>query len=122
MARILIIDDEPDIIDLYRMALTAGGHEIVGTYHNAEEPLERSWGDSQPDLIILDENLGGRSGMASISRFLSLLPAVKIIMLSAEPRAKTWALHLGAHAVKTKPLSMSNLIEEIYHLLNPPSP
>ena len=122
MARILIIEDELDISDLYRIALTGAGHEIVGSYRNTEEPLARSWGEVLPDLIILDENLDGRSGLASVPSLLSLFPGVKILLLSAEAQATAWALHLGAHGAKTKPIPMVDLIKEIYHLLNPASP
>lgn len=57
MARILIVEDDPDNRDLFRLTLELDGHEVIDAA-SAEDGLARADG-SAPDLILMDVSLGG---------------------------------------------------------------
>ena len=69
MANILIVEDEGDIAELYRLFLQSEGHTVVGVYADPNEALGEAGRRAAPDLVILDERLGGRSGSAYLPDF-----------------------------------------------------
>lgn len=52
MAKILVVDDDPDFVEVTRMILTSNGYEVISAY-NSQEALQRMHED-KPDLILLD--------------------------------------------------------------------
>src|SRR5947208_15221644 len=78
-ARILIVDDDPQIRRVLRMALVAQGYEILDA-RNGEEALEKLR-DAKVDLIILDMNMPGMSGLETC-RTIRSTSDVSIIMLT----------------------------------------
>ena len=61
------------------MVLGAGGHDIVGTYIDPREPLAQPEGALDPDVIILDERLGGNSGLAYFRAYRKKFPKAKLM-------------------------------------------
>ena len=61
MAKILIIDDDPDIIKIFEMLLLERGHRIISA-KTGEEGIRKINSDS-PDLIILDIQMPGKGGL-----------------------------------------------------------
>ncbi len=116
MAKILIIEDEHDLSELYKMVLSAGGHEIVGTFIDPREPLKQSEGSLDPDVIILDERLGGNSGLAHFRAYREKFPKAKIMVATADPDAIDEARAEEVDLAKKKPFPMSDLLEDIYRL------
>ncbi|MBP6630467.1 MAG: response regulator [Kofleriaceae bacterium] len=83
MAKILIIDDEPDVVRLLAKTLAVRGHTVV-TARDGAEALRRA-GDDVPDLIIVDRHLPKIDGN-EVCRRLRLTPstkAVPILMMTA---------------------------------------
>ncbi len=74
MARILIVEDEADIGELYRLALEAAGHAVVGVYADPGTPLNERGRLPAPDLVILDERLGIHSGSEYLSKYRQAFP------------------------------------------------
>ncbi len=60
MARILVVDDEPHILEVVRAYLVRDGHEVM-TASDGEVALDRAWALT-PDLIVLDVMLPKQSG------------------------------------------------------------
>jgi DNA-binding response OmpR family regulator len=116
MARILILEDESDLGELYRIVLGDLGHDVYGPFADPREPLWHAQG-GQIDLILLDERLGLLSGSAYIERFRSAFPSAKIALVSADPDAVDLGLGRGADSVLKKPVPIARLLEVIESLL-----
>lgn len=112
--RILVVDDEPEILRALRSGLRAQGYEIV-TATNGEDALKEAT-SAVPDLVILDVMLpGGLSGLDVCRRLREWSAAVPILILSAlgQERQKVAALDLGADDYLTKPFSMDELTARV---------
>lgn len=110
MARIVVIEDETDQAELYRLALQDAGHQIV--ICDEGRPVEGPVG-----VIILDERLGSRSGSALIPRLRREHPAARILMLTADPDVAESAVEKGADLGRMKPLRLAQLVADVEGLL-----
>ncbi|HEX7901780.1 MAG TPA: response regulator [Planctomycetota bacterium] len=111
MARIVVIEDEVDQAELYRMALEAAGHEIL----LLQDDVRDVGGEVQ--LIILDERLGGRSGSALIPGLRERWPGVRILVLTADPDVAEAAVEKGADEGRMKPIRLAQLVAGVEALL-----
>lgn len=112
MAKILLIEDEPDIRDLVRMALEIDGHEVRSAA-TADEGLARAR-DMAPDCILMDIALGGPVDGLEVTRRLradARFDGTPIIALTAHAMAgdRERALAAGCDTHLAKPII--NLIE-----------
>ena len=103
-ARIMIVDDDPQIRRVLRTALVAQGYEVMDA-RNGEEALEKLR-DEKVDLIVLDMNMPGMDGMETC-RTVRSSSDVSIIMLTVRDAEsdKVGALDAGADDYMTKPFS-----------------
>ena len=117
--RILVVDDEKDLVDLIAYNLTRGGFEVA-TSHNGAEALEMARRDP-PDLVVLDLMLPGLDGTEVARRLKadSRTANVPIVMLTArsEETDVVVGLTLGADDYVTKPFSMKILLARINTVL-----
>jgi two-component system KDP operon response regulator KdpE len=111
-ARILIVDDDPQIRRVLRTALVAQGYEVMDA-RNGEEALEKIR-DEKVDLIVLDMNMPGMDGMETC-RTVRSSSDVSIIMLTVRDAEsdKVEALDAGADDYMTKPFSSPELLARI---------
>lgn len=114
LARILIVEDEIDQAELYRMALEHAGHEVVGAGGDLDLALRAG---EKPDLIILDERLRGRSGTAFIPTLRKTYPAARILLVTADPDAAEAAPQHGADRGVRKPVPLAQLVMHIQEIL-----
>jgi DNA-binding response OmpR family regulator len=117
--RILIVDDEPNIVISLEYLMKKEGFQVaVAT--NGEAALQRAT-EFAPDLILLDIMMPKKSGfeVCQALRANPALAAAKIIMLTAKGRETEIAkgLALGADAYITKPFSTKDLVLRIKSLL-----
>lgn len=117
--RILIVDDEPNIITSLEFLMRGGDYEVV-VARNGEDAL-RLAESCLPDLVLLDVMLPRRSGF-EVCRKIRENPAlqnVKIVMLTAKGRdaERERGLELGANAYVTKPFSTKELMNTVRGLL-----
>jgi two-component system KDP operon response regulator KdpE len=112
MARVLVVDDEPQIRRAVRRALEADGL-TVDVADTGEQALDRAAADP-PDVIVLDLGLPGMNGDA-VLRDLRGWSAAPVIVLTVEDaeRAKIDALEAGADDYVTKPFSMAELTARV---------
>ncbi len=110
--RILIVDDEPQIRRIVRVALAGCGYEVAEAA-SGEEALEKVRA-GMPDLVLLDMNLPGIDGLETC-RALRQNADVRIIILSVRgaERDKVRMLDTGADDYVTKPFSMEELLARI---------
>lgn len=120
-ARILVVDDEPQIRRVLKTALVAKGYEVLAA-KSGEEALEllRSQG---VDLIVLDLMLPGLSG-AEVCREIRRSMQIPIIILSVRgaERDKVEALDSGADDYVTKPFGMDELLARIRAVMRRSAP
>ena len=110
--RVLIVDDDPQIRRVMRTTLEARGNE-VDEAGSGEQALERARTEKY-DLIILDINLPGKSGVETC-REIRTLSTTPIIMLTVRDAGedKIEALDSGAFDYVTKPFAMGELLARI---------
>ena len=112
MTKILVIDDEPSIVNLVTAYLKPEGYEVyTATDGNAGLKAARAY---KPDLIVLDLMLPGMDGIAVLSQ-LRRESNVYVILLTAkaEETDKIVGLSVGADDYVTKPFSPRELIARI---------
>ena len=111
-ARIMVVDDDPQIRRVLRMALVAQGYEAVDA-RNGEEAIERL-AEEKPDLIILDMNMPRMNGLETcrVVRSTSDIPIIMLTVRDAEAD-KIQALDAGADDYVTKPFSSPELLARI---------
>ena len=110
--RILVVDDEPQIRRIMRTALIGAGYEIDDA-KTGEEALEKVR-EYRPDLVLLDINMPGMSGLAAC-RAIRADTSIAIIMLTVRDSEadKVGALDAGADDFVTKPFSTPELLARI---------
>jgi two-component system KDP operon response regulator KdpE len=111
-ARILVVDDEPQILRSLRTTLASHGYDVQ-TAATGEEALAAVEG-RLPDLVVLDLVLPGLSGL-EVCRRLRARSSLPIVVLSArgDERDKVAALDLGADDYLTKPFGVNELLARI---------
>ena len=117
--RVLVVDDEKDLVDLISYNLTRGGFEVLTAY-DGKDALELAQREI-PDLIVLDLMLPGLDGTEVARRLKadSRTAAVPIVMLTAkgEETDVVVGLTIGADDYVTKPFSMKILLARINTVL-----
>lgn len=118
--RILLVEDEPLILDVARQALEAKGYQIV-TAGSGEEGIEvyRS-NRGRIDLVILDLGMPGMGGRACLKELLKLNPAASIIVASGYSDQGEAAEHSGAAAFIGKPYRLADLLQTVRRVLDHP--
>ena len=116
--RILIVDDDPDIIETVRYALENDGHDVL-VARDGNQGLAMAERDD-PDLIILDMMMPKRSGFLVMEKLRrSSGDPHKIIMITANEgnRHKAYAEMLGVDDYIRKPFNMNQLLESVSQVL-----
>jgi two-component system, OmpR family, KDP operon response regulator KdpE len=112
MTRVLVVDDEPQILRALRINLHARQYDVV-TAETGRGALEAA-ADAHPDLVILDLGLPDMDGV-DVIRSLRKWTQVPIVILSGRMNsaAKVDALDAGADDYVTKPFSVEELLARI---------
>ncbi len=113
--RILVVDDEPDLVELVSFNLRAEGYEVI-TAANGMEALNQARA-ALPDLIVLDLMMPELDGL-SVCEILRRLPStapIPVIMLTAWKSELTRIIGLdtGAEDYITKPFSPRDLVTRV---------
>jgi DNA-binding response OmpR family regulator len=111
--KVLLVDDDPDILTSMQAAFEPTGAEVE-TANNGNKAVEIAE-KSQPDVIILDMMLPGRSGFLVLEKIKARKPrntAPHVIMITGNPgaRHKMYAETLGVAEYFTKPVKMDKLV------------
>jgi two-component system KDP operon response regulator KdpE len=116
LSRVLVVDDEQQILRAVRRALDARGYEVV-TATDGEDALVEAEA-AMPDLVVLDLNLPGMDGMEVCRRLREWSRAPILILSVREDEAgKVEALDLGADDYLTKPFGVEELLARVRALL-----
>jgi len=117
--RILLVDDDPEIVESMRTVLESRGYGIlVARDGNQGLALAET---EEPDLVVLDMMMPKRSGFLVLEKLRRSRPnPVRVIMITANEgsRHKAYAEMLGVDDYIRKPFAMDRLLESIDRLLS----
>src|SRR3954468_22534872 len=107
---ILIVDDEPTMLRYLRTLLEVEGYRVETATHG-QEALQRLQQQPTPDLLLLDVLMPVLDGLQTLEQVRSLLPNLKVVMLScvSDTRKVAHAIRLGAQDYLTKPFQKADL-------------
>jgi len=117
MAKILIVEDEPNMVAGLRDNFEFEGYQVI-TAPDGAAGLERALSEA-PDLVILDVMMPRLSGLDVCKQLKSKRPSIPIIMLTARGQEidKVVGLELGADDYVTKPFSIRELLARVKAVL-----
>ena len=117
--KILIVEDEHELLDFMKMRLEANGYEVIGAA-DGKEGFEKARQD-KPDLILLDLMLPKIDGywVCNLLKKDKRYVNVPVIIVTAKSAAedKRLAKECGADAYMVKPFDIEELLAKIKHLL-----
>ena len=116
--RVLIVDDEPDVLLLLRIELEAEGYETL-LAADGETAIRRIL-EERPDIVLLDVMMPVIDGWGVLQRLAEHGSDVRVIVLSAKASEGdvAHALELGAHEYVTKPFEPAALLATVAHVLS----
>ena len=111
--RLLVVEDEPGIVDFLRRGLEAEGFEVETVMDGIEGERRALRGDH--DAIVLDLMLPGRSGLEILTELRRVSPTLPVIVLTArgEIEERVSGLEAGAADYLVKPFSMAELVARV---------
>src|SRR6516225_695279 len=123
---ILVVDDEPDVADLFRQRFRREARQ--GTYllhfaNTGEEALDKLAGGIEPPLIVIlsDINMPGMDGLALLHEIKTRRPDLPVIMVTAygDDERRRRATEYGAAEFLTKPVDFDALKARLRQLSEP---
>ena len=119
MARVLVIDDEPDVLVLCKMNLERAGHEVIEA-RDGQTGIELAR-ENCPDAVVLDLMMPHVDGYEVLKALNKQWPGadVTVVILTAKAREedRLRCLRDGADGFITKPFSPQDLVETVEGLL-----
>ncbi len=119
-AKILAVDDEPELTDLMQYHLVRAGHDVTVAYNGWE--AIHAVREQKPDIILLDLMLPDLDGfgVCEILRRDPRTATIPIVIVSAwsSPDSRNLGLELGALDYLTKPFSPQELVERVNRLVH----
>ena len=119
MKKIMVVDNEPDIVDLTRTVLELGGYTVVPSY-SGEEAL-RKLEKEKIDLILLDIMMPGMSGWDVFNRIKKKSKDIKVAFMSVleiSEKRKQVLLDEGLADYIMKPFDKETLLQRVDKILN----
>jgi DNA-binding response OmpR family regulator len=117
MKRMLIIDDDIDILEALEALLSLEGFSIkISTTTDVFKSITEK---NHPDMIILDVMLSGKDGRYAVKKLKEQQSTkdIPVLMISAHPNVKNSTLKAGADAFLAKPFETRDLVSKVNNLL-----
>ncbi|MEA3230482.1 MAG: response regulator [Thermodesulfobacteriota bacterium] len=112
-ARVLIVDDEKDFVEIFALRLEEAG-ERVSTAYNGRECL-KVLSEKEIDVVILDIRMPGMDGIETLKEIKKGYPLVEVIMLTGHGTTETAVegMKLGAFDYLMKPADFNDLAAKL---------
>jgi len=117
MARILIVEDDPNLCLLYSSEFSEAGHDVV-TAQSGSEALAVLEGQ-RPDLVVLDIRMEPMDGLELLDQLMHRKAAMPVVINSAYPAFKADFSTWGADAYIVKSADLTALKDTVRSLLTP---
>lgn len=116
-AKILIVDDDPDVLESIEAALESEG-ALTMTSADGNEAVELCL-EHKPDLVVLDMMLPSRSGFLVLERIKGREDSPMVVMVTANSgkRHQAYAESLGVDGYLLKPFPLERLLDKAVELL-----
>lgn len=113
--KILVVDDDPDILDALRFMLEDAGYKVTTTEKGEYAENLHDTNGGLPDVIILDVLLSGKDGRLICQKLKSQEETkhIPVIMVSAHNNARQSATQVGADDFVAKPFDADELLAKI---------
>ncbi len=121
MARVLVVDDEKDVVELVKFLLERDGHQVLEAF-NGREALERAYAE-HPDLIILDIMMPEMDGYTVNARLTENegTRRIPVIILTAKGQMRdVFEMASNVAFYMEKPFDPKHLREKIQEVLSKP--
>ena len=113
LGKILVVDDEPEVRDVFLEFLSDRGYDIIPAGSGREALV--AFQTYKPDLVLLDVQMPDMDGVETLRRILTLDPSVPVIVVTADadPRITSTLLALGAADYILKPFDLDGLDQAV---------
>lgn len=117
MKKLLIVDNDPDLLEAMKYFLEKKGYEALALSHLGKIIIEIE--NFQPDLIILDIRIGNKDGrkICTELREQCITNDLCIILFSSSPKLLENYMHYGADGILEKPFDLNTLLSKIESVL-----
>ena len=119
---VLVVEDDDSLQEVLEMALESEGYHVVASRDGLEalDQLDRRL----PALILLDLKMPRMDGpaFADVLQARGLRPAVPLLVLTGDSRARAASARLGAEGYLPKPFDLLDLLDEVARLAGCPGP
>jgi CheY-like chemotaxis protein len=114
MATLMLVDDEPPILEVYRNVLEIRDHKVICEAHDGDEAVTM-YGSLKvkPDVILMDHRMPKSNGITAMKNIHMMNPLQCIIFVTADYDAAKTVMNLGAHSFILKPFRMDALFNSI---------
>ncbi|MGN6249182.1 MAG: response regulator [Ginsengibacter sp.] len=118
MNKILVVDDDTDILGLVKIMLNSYNYDVKAISRWQE--IDTTITDFHPDLVLLDVSLGGADGREICKSIKTAKETqnLPVILFSANPDMGKFIEDCRAQSFISKPFEMKNLLSTIQHFMN----
>lgn len=120
--RIIVVDDDNLMRELLKVILREEGYTVVGEAKDGQSAL-LACGQSNAEVICLDVNMPGMSGIETLKAIRARFPEIRVVMITGDASLNTVreAVIHGAAGYIVKPFSQARVGEALRAALRPPS-
>lgn len=115
--RVIVVDDEEFIRDLYRSVFEARGFTVFAAPNGEEAVKLLKTMKFKPDAVIMDHRMPGKDGIETTKEMLKIDPWVPVIFSSADESVREKALEAGAVSFWSKPFPVSLLVDAMVDMM-----
>lgn len=112
--RVFVVEDDQQVVELYREILRIYGYEFAGFALNGKEAVKAfETMNPRPDIIIMDQRLPLMSGIEVTKEIMRIDPSAKVLFVSADINSRENALSSGAVDFVLKPFKVKDLMTRL---------
>ena len=114
-SRVLVVDDDPDLVQLISGMLEILGYPVVTAANGAEalDAVDRE----RPALVVLDARMPILDGKGFSNSLKDKGVKIPILVITGAPDARQWAQDIGADGYLAKPFELTDLLEAVQRLV-----